>query len=215
MKQEPENQYSRRLRRFFDVTLGAAMAVSLAPVMGSIALAIMLESGRPVLFRQQRAGLKARPFTLLKFRSLCRVAHDIHEPDRIATRTGRLLRRWGLDELPQLWNVLRGEMSLVGPRPTLLEHVARYGPYERRRLDVKPGLTGWAQIHGRNALTWEERIHLDVWYVDHRSLRLDLKILLRTPGALFRGKGVHGPDGRNSDFTGQTRIDPGLAPPHT
>lgn len=157
------------------------------------ALAIKLADGGPVLYRQVRVGKDGVDFELLKLRTMvvgaerqgAGFATDAGDP-RI-TRVGRVLRRLSLDELPQLWNVVRGDMSLIGPRPTLRYQVERYTPRQRRRLEVKPGLTGWAQIHGRAALPWEDRIELDVWYVEHRSPRVDLKILARTPLALFGG----------------------------
>src|SRR5207253_474954 len=154
------------------------------------ALAIKLEDGGPVLYRQRRVGLHGRDFELLKLRTMIVDAERqgagfaVNRGDTRITRVGRALRRLSLDELPQLWNVLRGEMSLIGPRPTLRYQVEQYTERQRRRLEVKPGLTGWAQIHGRAALPWDERIELDVWYVEHRSPWLDLKILLRTPPAL-------------------------------
>ena len=194
--------FSGTSKRLLDV-MGAGLLLGLStPFSLLIAGLILAESGLPVLFRQQRSGRYGRPFEVLKFRTLLLGAHDVGNPLSRVTKAGRVLRRWGLDELPQLWNVLRGEMSLVGPRPTLPEQTARYGPFERRRLDVRPGLTGWAQIHGRNALSWPERIRLDVWYVEHASLRLDLYILLRTPGTLLRGEGVYGQGGRNEGFPG-------------
>ncbi len=153
----------------------------------------MLEDGGPVLYRQRRVGLDGREFELLKLRTMVVGAerigagYAIDRGDARITRVGRLLRRLSLDELPQLVNVLRGDMSLIGPRPTLAYQVERYTPRQRRRLEVKPGLTGWAQIHGRARLPWDERIELDVWYVEHRSPRIDLLILLRTPLALFGG----------------------------
>jgi lipopolysaccharide/colanic/teichoic acid biosynthesis glycosyltransferase len=156
-------------------------------------LAIKLEDGGPVFYRQRRVGLDGIEFELLKLRTMevgaehrgSGFAVDAGDP-RI-TRVGRMLRRLSLDELPQLWNVVRGDMSLIGPRPTLSYQVERYTPRQRRRLDVKPGITGWAQIHGRARLPWEDRIELDVWYVEHRSPWVDLKILARTPLALFAG----------------------------
>lgn len=157
------------------------------PLLALLAVAILIESGRPVLFRQLRAGYRKRPFWIYKFRTLRPGPHDPLNPDTYATRVGWMLRRYGLDELPQLWNVVRGEMSLVGPRPTVLDQAARYDAFEQRRLHVKPGLTGWAQIHGRTRLPWPERITLDVWYIDHRSMRLDLYILARTALMLFIG----------------------------
>lgn len=194
------SRYYRVTRRLFDV-FGAAVGLLVsAPLLGLLALLTWLESGRPVLFRQARVGQGGRHFDVVKLRTLHRVMHDPDRPLEAVTRVGRFARRWGLDELPQLWNVLRGDMSLIGPRPTLPEQVARYGPFERRRLEVPQGLTGWAQIHGRNALDWPERIRLDVWYVDHRCWRLDLRILLRTPPLLLSGEGVYGADGENPDF---------------
>ncbi|GIV62073.1 MAG: hypothetical protein KatS3mg044_0939 [Rhodothermaceae bacterium] len=187
-------------KRAFDVAAAGVLLVSSAPLLGLIALLIWLDDGRPVLFRQTRAGREGHPFTVYKFRTLHTGHHDPRRPGEAVTRTGRFLRRWGLDELPQLWNVLRGDMSLVGPRPTLPEQVACYGPFERQRLAVRPGLTGWAQIHGRNALSWPERIRLDVWYVEHLGPGLDLRILVRTLPALLSGHGIYGDAGENDDF---------------
>jgi lipopolysaccharide/colanic/teichoic acid biosynthesis glycosyltransferase len=173
---------------------GASLGLALAsPFLAASALAIKLEGGGPVLYRQERVGLAGRPFELLKLRTMVQGAETqgagwaVNKGDPRITRVGRLLRRLSLDELPQLWNVVRGDMSLIGPRPTLAYQVERYTDRQRRRLEVKPGITGWAQIHGRAALPWEDRIELDVWYVEHRSPRVDLKILLRTPLALFGG----------------------------
>lgn len=180
--------------------MAALLLVLGLPLLLLVAALIVAESGRPVLFRQTRIGYRGRPFDVIKFRTLHKGAHDPAAPRDRATWVGRALRRWSLDEWPQLWNVVRGEMSLVGPRPTLPDQVAAYGAFERRRLEVRPGLTGWAQIHGRNALSWPERIALDVWYVDHASLGLDLRILARTPGVLLSGRGVYGADDRNPDF---------------
>ena len=188
------------MNRALDVA-GSALGLAVtSPVLGVAALAIKLEDGGPVLYRQSRVGLNGDDFELLKLRTM-RVGAEsqgagwaVNEGDPRITRVGRALRRLSIDELPQLWNVLRGDMSLIGPRPTLRYQVEQYTPHQRRRLDVKPGLTGWAQVHGRAALPWDERIELDVWYVDHRSPWLDLAILLRTPLALFRGtyKGATG-----------------------
>ena len=146
-----------------------------------------------MLYRQTRVGKDGNDFELLKLRTMVVGAETmgsgmaVNKGDARITRTGRILRRLSLDELPQLWNVIRGEMSIIGPRPTLRYQVERYAPRQRRRLEVKPGITGWAQVHGRASLPWEERIELDVWYVDHRSPWLDLKILAKTPRALFSG----------------------------
>jgi lipopolysaccharide/colanic/teichoic acid biosynthesis glycosyltransferase len=162
-------------------------------LLAAAAVAIKLEDGGPVFYRQRRVGLNGEEFELLKLRTMevdaerKGAGYAVNEGDPRITRVGRLLRRLSLDELPQLWNVVRGDMSLVGPRPTLSYQVDRYTPRQRRRLEVRPGLTGWAQIHGRARLPWEDRIELDVWYVEHRSPWLDLKILVRTPAALFGG----------------------------
>ncbi len=171
-----------------------------SPVLGLAALAKKLEDGGPILYRQRRVGRDGRDFDLLKLRTMIVDAERrgpgwaVDKDDPRITRVGRILRRLSIDELPQLWNVLRGEMSLVGPRPTLRYQVERYDERQRRRLDVKPGLTGWAQVNGRAMLPWEERIELDLWYIEHRSAWLDLKILALTPLALFRGtyKGATG-----------------------
>jgi lipopolysaccharide/colanic/teichoic acid biosynthesis glycosyltransferase len=173
---------------------GAALGLALAsPALAAAAIAIKLEDGGPVLYRQRRIGLAGNEFELLKLRTMVVGAERegagfaVDAGDPRITRVGRVLRRLSLDELPQLWNVVRGEMSLIGPRPTLRYQVEKYTARQRRRLDVKPGITGWAQIHGRARLPWEERIELDVWYVEHRSPAVDLQILLRTPLALFAG----------------------------
>ena len=177
--------------------LGLALA---SPFLLAAALAIKLEDGGPVVYRQTRVGKDGRDFELLKLRSMTVGAehmgagYAIDRNDSRITRVGRVLRRTSLDELPQLWNVLRGDMSVIGPRPTLRYQVDRYSERQRRRLEVRPGLTGWAQIHGRATLAWADRIELDVWYVEHRSPVLDLKILLRTPLALFGGT-YRGPSG--------------------
>jgi lipopolysaccharide/colanic/teichoic acid biosynthesis glycosyltransferase len=181
------------LNRALDVA-GASLGLALtSPLLALAAVAIKVEDGGPVLYRQKRVGRGGTEFELLKLRTMevgaeqrgAGFAVDAGDP-RI-TRVGGLLRRLSLDELPQLWNVVRGEMSLVGPRPTLAYQVERYTPRQRRRLEVKPGITGWAQVNGRARLPWNDRIELDVWYVEHRSTRLDLRILARTPLALFGG----------------------------
>ena len=173
---------------------GSALGLAVSsPFLAAAALAIKLDDGGPVLYRQRRVGHQGEEFDLLKLRTMVVGAEKqgagwaVNRGDPRITRAGRLLRRLSLDELPQFWNVLRGDMSLIGPRPTLSYQVEQYTPRQRRRLAVKPGLTGWAQIHGRAALPWDERIELDVWYVENRSPWLDLKILVRTPLALFRG----------------------------
>jgi lipopolysaccharide/colanic/teichoic acid biosynthesis glycosyltransferase len=183
---------------------GASLGLVLAsPLLGGAALAIKLEDRGTVFYRQARVGRDGAEFELLKLRTMVVGAERegagfaVDEDDPRITRVGRVLRRLSVDELPQLWNVLGGDMSLVGPRPTLRYQVEQYTPRQRRRLEVKPGLTGWAQVHGRASLPWAERIELDVWYVEHRSAWLDLKILLRTPLALFRGTYKGGTGGWN------------------
>jgi lipopolysaccharide/colanic/teichoic acid biosynthesis glycosyltransferase len=176
-----------------------ALAVS-APLLAVVAVVIKLESRGPVFYRQRRVGLRGAPFELWKLRTMVPGAETmgagiyVVEGDPRITRTGRLLRRFSLDELPNLVNVLRGEMAVVGPRPTVQEQVDRYTDRQRRRLEVKPGITGWAQVNGRTSLPWPERIELDVWYVEHRSLRLDLRILGRTARMLATGHGLYSDD---------------------
>ena len=181
------------MHRALDVAIaGTALAVT-SPFLAAAALAVKLEDGGPVLYRQTRVGKDGADFELLKLRTMVVGAETqgagfaIDRGDARITRVGRLLRRLSLDELPQLWNVVRGDMSVVGPRPTLRYQVEQYDERQRRRLEVKPGITGWAQIHGRATLPWPERIELDVWYVEHRDWKTDLLILLRTPLALFGG----------------------------
>jgi lipopolysaccharide/colanic/teichoic acid biosynthesis glycosyltransferase len=188
------------LTRALDVLLAAALLVVTAPLLALAALAIRLESRGPVFYRQLRVGRNGQPFELWKLRTMVPGAESmgagiyVLEGDPRITRTGRLLRRFSLDELPNLVNVLRGEMSIVGPRPTVREQVDRYTDRQRRRLEVRPGITGWAQINGRTSLAWPERIELDVWYVEHRSLRLDLRILARTARMLATGHGLYSED---------------------
>ena len=181
------------MRRAFDLVASALALFVASPFLLLSALAIKLEDRGPVFYRQTRVGKDGVDFELLKLRTMVVGAETqgagfaVNRGDPRITRAGRVLRRLSLDELPQLWNVVRGDMSLIGPRPTLAYQVERYTPRQRRRLDVKPGITGWAQVHGRAALPWEDRIELDVWYVEHRSPWLDLRILARTPLALFSG----------------------------
>ena len=188
------------LNRAADVAIaGVALAVA-SPVLALAALAVKLTSRGPALYRQTRVGKDGADFELLKLRTMVVGAEGkgagfaVDRGDSRITPVGGILRRLSLDELPQLWNVVRGDMSVIGPRPTLRYQVERYTPHQRRRLEVKPGITGWAQVHGRATLPWAERIELDVWYVEHRSPLLDAKILARTPFALFGGtyKGATG-----------------------
>lgn len=192
----PETAGSRGARRFsgivkrsLDVVGALAGLLILALPMLVIGVAVAAAMGRPVLFRQRRAGLRGEPFTLLKFRTMR--AGDGPDDERL-TAFGRFLRRTSLDELPQLWNVLKGDLSLVGPRPLLLDYLPLYSEHQARRHEVRPGLTGLAQVRGRNSLTWEQRFDLDVWYVDHRSLGLDLRILLLTALKVLRQEGISG-----------------------
>jgi len=181
------------IKRLMDLSFAALALVCLAPLMVLIACAIRISMGRPVLFRHNRIGFRGRCFTMYKFRTMF-TAWDIEGkllPDeRRLTRIGRLVRSTSLDELPQLWNVVRGDMSLVGPRPLLPEYLPRYTEFQRRRHEVRPGITGWAQSNGRNQLDWEQRFVLDVWYVDHWNPWLDLKILWRTLFTVLRRSGI-------------------------
>jgi len=186
--------------RALDAVLAAALLALTSPLLALAALAIRLESGGPVFYRQLRVGKDGEPFELRKLRTMVPGAEAmgagiyVLEGDARITRVGRLLRRFSLDELPNLVNVMRGEMAIVGPRPTVQEQVDRYTDRQRRRLEVKPGITGWAQINGRASLPWPDRIELDVWYVEHRSLRLDLRILVRTARMLATGHGLYSED---------------------
>jgi lipopolysaccharide/colanic/teichoic acid biosynthesis glycosyltransferase len=166
------------------------LTVVAAPVMALVAAAVRVFDGRPVLFAHQRAGQDGRPFHLYKFRTM-RPPLAIDEPDEVRiTRVGRLLRRTSLDELPSLWNIARGDMNLVGPRPLPVAYTALYSPAQSRRLEVKPGLTGPVQVAGRNALTWDEKFALDTWYAEHHNWRIDLRVLWQTPLVVVRGQGI-------------------------
>jgi sugar transferase EpsL len=182
------------LKRFLDLVVAGTAVVLLSPLFVGIVLAVWLTMGRPALFRQRRPGLHGRPFEILKFRTMLdpldgrgRASPDVERQ----TRLGRLLRKTSLDELPELFNLLRGEMSLVGPRPLLMEYVDRYSPEQARRHDVLPGITGWAQVNGRNAISWEEKFQLDLWYIDHWSLWLDLRIICLSIWKVLRLDGIN------------------------
>jgi len=184
---------SQAIKRVVDIVGASVGIILLAPVMLAVALLVLLTMGRPVLFRQQRPGLRGKPFTLYKFRTMrdARTASGELLPDDLRLTTfGKWLRSTSLDELPELFNVLKGEMSLVGPRPLLMEYLPRYSPEQARRHEVKPGITGWAQVNGRNALTWEEKFRMDVWYVDHWNLWLDMKIVLLTIWKVLKREGI-------------------------
>ncbi len=201
-----QDVYRRLGKRGLDLALTIPGSLLLAPLMGLLALLVRWRLGSPVLFRQSRPGRAGQPFTLFKFRTM----RDLHGPDgnllsdaERLTPFGRFLRSTSLDELPELWNVLRGDMSLVGPRPLLMQYLPLYTPEQARRHEVYPGITGWAQVNGRNALTWEQKFALDVWYVDHLSLKLDLEILGKTLSALIRREGISQPGQATAEeFTG-------------
>lgn len=181
------------VKRGFDVLASAAGLIVLAPLMLATAAAVRMFLGKPVLFRQVRPGLQGRPFELVKFRTMLDARSETGTPlpdDQRLTRFGRFLRASSLDELPQLWNVLRGDMSLVGPRPLLVQYLPLYSDHQARRHEVRPGLTGWTQVKGRNSLSWEEKLDLDVWYVDNRSFLLDLRIIFMTAMRLVRPRGI-------------------------
>ncbi len=184
------------LKRALDIVVSATVLSLLSPLMALIALTIRLTMGRPTLFRQQRPGLRGKPFTIYKFRTMTNTRDAqgdlLPDADRL-TPFGRFLRSMSLDELPGLFNVLKGDMSLVGPRPLLMQYLERYTPEQARRHEVKPGITGWAQVNGRNALTWEQKFALDIWYVDHQSLWVDLKIMALTLWKILRREGISQP----------------------
>lgn len=182
------------MKRVFDLLVAAAAVALLAPLILAIAVAVRLCLGKPVFFVQERPGRHGVPFRMIKFRTMRDVVDADGRPlpdgDRL-TRLGRFLRATSLDELPELWNVLRGDMSVVGPRPLMMEYLALYSAEQARRHEVKPGITGWAQVNGRNALSWEEKFRLDIWYVDHASLWLDLKIMVLTLWKTIRREGIN------------------------
>ena len=194
------------MKRLFDLFGSAFLLLLFTPVMVLVAICVRIFLGSPIIFRQVRPGLHGRPFTLYKFRTM-RVAHSddpqINNDEERLTGFGRWLRSVSLDELPELWNVLRGEMSLVGPRPLLTRYLPLYSPEQMRRHETPPGLTGWAQINGRNALSWDDKLALDVWYVDNRSFMLDLKIIGLTVIAVLARRGItHGESATMPEFTG-------------
>lgn len=200
------------VKRTLDRTAAAAGLLLLAPLLAAIALALRVRQGSPILFRQLRPGRGGVPFELLKFRTMREgVGPDgrpLPDAERL-TSLGRLLRATSLDELPQLWNVVRGDVSLVGPRPLLMQYLPRYSPEQARRHDVLPGITGWAQVNGRNAISWEQKFTLDVWYVDHWSLALDLQILIMTLFRVFSRSGIsQGGHATMPEFMGSGRTGP-------
>ncbi len=185
------------IKRLLDLVIGSAGSLLSAPVVLALAAAIRLESAGHPIYRQTRVGKDGEPFEIFKLRTMVRGAEftgaglSIQEGDDRITRIGALLRRYSLDELPNLWNVVRGEMSIIGPRPTIPVQVEQYTERQRGRLDVKPGITGWAQVNGRASLPWSDRIELDLWYVEHQSAALDFEILARTVRMVFTGQGLY------------------------
>ena len=199
------------IKRLFDLVLSLVLLILFAPVMIILVLIVKAKMGSPVIFRQQRPGLQGRPFYLYKFRTMSDARDEQGDllPDQTRlTGLGKLMRKTSLDELPQLINVLRGELSFVGPRPLLMQYLERYNAEQARRHEVKPGITGWAQVNGRNAISWEEKFALDVWYVDHRSFLLDLKILWLTLLKVVRAEGISGEGSATmSEFMGSASGD--------
>jgi len=211
------DDHNRRMKRWTDLFLTIGALPLVVPIALVVALAVRVGHGSPPLFRHERLGHRGEPFEVLKFRTMtdARDEHGALLPDEERlTRLGRWLRATSLDELPELWNVLRGEMSPVGPRPLPTAYLARYTAQEARRHEVRPGLTGWAQVNGRNALGWDDRLALDVWYVEHRTLRLDLRILWRTVAVVARRDGISGegtdtmPELRPDNASPSARLDP-------
>jgi sugar transferase EpsL len=193
-------------KRLFDILFSLGWLVAFSPLLLTVALLVRLKLGSPIFFTQVRPGKDGRPFRMVKFRSMtdARDAAGNLLPDNVRlTPFGKFLRSSSLDEFPEMWNVLVGDMSVVGPRPLLMEYVPLYDATQRRRLDVKPGVTGWAQVNGRNALTWDEKFALDVWYVDNRTLWLDLRIVYRTFFKVFARSGIdHSAERPMPRFTG-------------
>lgn len=199
------------MKRLFDLLITIPALLLLWPVMLCIALVVRINLGSPILFRQTRPGLHGRPFEIIKFRTMRDAVGPDGKPlpdcDRL-TPFGRFLRSTSMDELPELWNVLKGEMSLVGPRPLLMQYLDRYTPEQARRHELPPGITGWAQVHGRNAISWEEKFSLDVWYIDNQSVILDMKILWLTIGSVLNRENVCQPgQATMEEFMGSDRKD--------
>ncbi|HEC34973.1 MAG TPA: sugar transferase [Anaerolineae bacterium] len=196
------------LKRLFDIVVSLTALTLLSPLMALIALAIKLDDGGPIFYAQDRVGKDGKIFRCYKFRSMVINAEkiglglEVAKDDPRITRVGKVLRHWRLDEIPQCLNVLKGDMSVVGPRATIPSHVARYTPHQRRRLEMKPGMAGWAFVNGNNAIPWDQRIELDIWYIDHWSLWLDLVILLKAVGVVLRREGLYDAEGMVRDLRG-------------
>ncbi len=206
------------VKRFVDATIASLLLIILSPLIGGIALLLWATMGRPLLFRQTRSGLHGRPFQIFKFRTMTdkqdSAGRALADEMRL-TAVGRFLRATSLDELPELWNVLRGELSLVGPRPLMAQYLERYSPEQARRHEVMPGITGWAQINGRNDLPWEEKFELDVWYVDNWSLALDFRILVKTFWEVLKRDGISRSGHATApEFMGNSSLDESGRPPH-
>lgn len=196
-------------KRILDLCLAVPALVILSPVMGIVALLVRFRLGNPVIFGQRRPGYKTNLFILYKFRTMCDLTDMngklLSDAERL-TNLGKFLRSTSLDELPELWNVIKGEMSLVGPRPLLIAYLDRYTPEQNRRHEVLPGITGWAQVNGRNALSWEEKFALDVWYVDHWSVVLDLEIIFKTIGKVLKRESINAPgEATSAEFMGKIK----------
>ncbi len=197
------------LKRTFDIGFSACWLLGFSPLLLLVAILVRLKLGSPVLFIQERPGLRGRPFRMVKFRTMTEARGPDGEllPDeQRLTYFGKFLRSTTLDEFPEMWNVLLGDMSVVGPRPLLMRYVERYDAFQARRMEVRPGVTGWAQVNGRNSLTWEEKFALDVWYVDHRTFWLDMKIVVRTFFKVFARTGINAGEGKTmEEFRGAGR----------
>jgi sugar transferase EpsL len=203
---EPHRAVTSRAKRLIDLGVASAGLLGLTPLLGIVAVLVRIRLGTPIFFQQERSGLGGRPFLVYKFRTMLdstdEAGHLLPDEQRL-TAFGHFLRENSLDELPQLWNVIKGDMSVVGPRPFVARYLERYNPRQVRRLEVKPGITGWAQINGRNGLTWNDKFELDVWYVDHQSFLLDLKILGLTLLKVLRREGISSDDhATKSEFMG-------------
>lgn len=190
------------LKRAFDIVFSAGWLIGFAPLLLVVAILVRLKLGSPVLFIQERPGFLGRPFRMVKFRTMTDgrdAAGGLLPDEQRLTPFGKFLRSSTLDEFPEMWNVLLGDMSVVGPRPLLMRYVPRYSPFQTRRMEVKPGVTGWAQVNGRNLLSWEEKFALDVWYVDHRSFWLDMKIVVMTFFKVFARTGINSVEGKTME----------------